>query len=136
MIIITSTISIVRSDTVASLKKIWAVLGSTSTQWPSGTSWPPNWPLSSFLRWACFAFLKYNKLMDIGLYYFIGYGIPCRGIINILSNTFFVYLLITLNHIITNELFNMYVIYDKNIWIFAQCNKSVCKGFNIWESTD
>lgn len=92
MIIITSTISILRSDTVASLKKTRAVLWSTSTRWPSGTSWPPSWPLSSFLRSASFAFLKYNKLMDIGLYYFIGYGIPYRGIINILSDVFFVYL--------------------------------------------
>lgn len=44
------------SDTVDTLRTTRAVLGSTSIRWPTGTSWPPNWPLLSFLRSDFFLF--------------------------------------------------------------------------------
>lgn len=57
--IISCKLFCLHSDTVDTLRTTRVVLGSTSIRWPTGTSWPPNWPLLSFLR---SDFLLFNKM--------------------------------------------------------------------------
>lgn len=63
--IISCKLFCLHSDTVDTLRTTRVVLGSTSIRWPTGTSWPPNWPLLSFLRSDFFWFNKMNPYFSV-----------------------------------------------------------------------